>query len=72
MTKTLFRDAWKKICLKYIKVDLVFFDKQLEKINNYKNPFVDNFNNFLASKIYSIKLPNDYQLFLKTSKIKNF
>ena len=70
--QSLFRDAWNKICLKYIKVDLVFFDKQLEKINNYKNPFVDNFNNFLASKIYSIKLPNDYQLFLENIENKKF
>ena len=72
MTKTLFRDAWKKIFLKYIKIDLILLDKQLEKINNFKNPFVDNLNNFLASKIYSIKLPNDYQLFLKNIENKKF
>ena len=72
VTKTLFRDAWKKIFLKYLKIDLILLDKQLEKINNFKNPFVDNLNNISASKIYSIKLPNDYQLFLKKIENKKF
>ena len=70
--KTLFRDVWKKICSKYVKIDLILLDKQLEKINNLKNPFVDNLKNILASKIYSIKLPNDYQSFLKNIENKKF
>lgn len=70
--KTLFRDVWKKIYLEHIKTDLILLDKQLEKINDFKNPFVDNFNNILASKIYSIKLPNDYQSFLKNIANKKF
>ena len=57
---------------KILKIDLILLDKQLEKINNFKNPFVDNLNNILASKIYSIKLPNDYQLFLKNIENKKF
>jgi len=72
IAKTLFRDVWKKIFLKYVKIDLILLDKQLEKINYFKNPFVDNLNNVLASKIYSIKLPNDYQSFLKNIKNKKF
>ncbi len=72
IAKSLFRAVWKKIFSKYVKVDLILLDKQLEKINDFKNPFVDNLNNILASKIYSIKLPNDYQSFLKNIENKKF
>ncbi len=67
-----FKKAWEKIFTKYIKVDLIFLDKQLEKINDYKNPFVKYLENIIISKIYTIKLPENYQLFLEKIENKKF
>lgn len=53
-------------------MDLIFLDKQLEKINDYRNPFVKYLKNITISNIYTIKLPENYQLFLEKIENKKF
>lgn len=42
---------------KYSQIDAIFLDRQLHKINNYENPYVNFLENIFHSNNYKIKLP---------------
>lgn len=72
--KKLFLNIWAKI-IEELKpnLDLIFFNNQLEKIDDFNNPFVESFKTINFSKIYNIDFQgefNDYQENIK-KKDKN-
>lgn len=70
--KNLFFQIWND-CLKSIgPVDLILLKKQLDFIENIKNPFFKFLNNFNYSKIYLIKLPDQYENYILNFKNKKF
>ena len=60
--KTDFVKVWREILHDLKKeVDLVFFNNQLNHIDNSINPFVDSLKSKNFSKIYFIELNNDFE-----------
>jgi len=70
--KDLFFKVWGE-CLKSIgSVDLILLKKQLNFIENSKNPFFEFLKNFNYSKIYLIRLPDQYENYILNFKNKKF
>jgi CelD/BcsL family acetyltransferase involved in cellulose biosynthesis len=71
-SKNLFYKIWSE-CQKSIgKIDLILFKKQLDFIEDVKNPFCEFLTNINYSKIYLIKLPEHKENYVLNFKDKKF
>jgi len=70
--KDSFISLWKKILLSIPKIDLVYFNKQPENIENFKNPFVSYLNTHRDSNTYNILLPKTWKDYTNINLKKNF
>jgi CelD/BcsL family acetyltransferase involved in cellulose biosynthesis len=73
--KKYFLDMWSKALKDVGKIDLIFFNNQLSRIDKIMNPFVDYFKTSLFSKVYQIQLQNsfdDYKDQIKKKDKKHF
>ena len=72
MDKVSFVSLWRKILSSLPKIDLVYFNKQPEKIEDYKNPFVLYLRNHRDSNTYNILLPKTWDEYTNKNLKKNF
>ncbi len=70
--ETIFNETWKKILKSINGYDLIYFDKQPEKIQSFENPFVKYLKNTYLSKVYLIQLPNSNEEYIEKFSDKKF
>jgi CelD/BcsL family acetyltransferase involved in cellulose biosynthesis len=65
-SKVSFNNLFNRIILEIDKVDLILFRRQINFFNNKENPFVFYLNeNYQDSKIYTINLPDKWNIYTK-------
>ena len=69
----IFNNLFNRIILQIQKIDLIFFQRQINYFNNKENPFVFFLKgNYEDSKIYTINLPEKWDIYTKNVLKKNF
>ena len=63
---------WKKVVNLIPDIDLIYFNKQPEFIEEIKNPFVEFLDNYEDSIVYSALLPKTWEEYTSTVLKKNF